>query len=382
MKVSMVIEQGPQTLNSWSTRMVDTAIQRYVVDKTRWHYEHGFVLKAITEAGKATGKLQYEQTVQKWVDRFVTPKGSIRTFRINEYNLDQIYSGKLLFPLYQQTGEERYHKAILLLMEQLKHQPRNESGGFWHKQIYPHQMWLDGIFMAGPFYAEYAQVFNEPAGFDDVAHQILLIEKHTRDPQTGLLYHAWDESRQQPWANPETGCSPHFWGRGMGWFAMAIVDVLDYFPQAHVQRPALIAILERMAQALLRVQDTATGLWYQVLDRAGSPGNYRESSASAMFIYAFAKGVRKGLLPPDYLLAVRRAYRGLLAHQIKVDSKGLLTLEGTCSVAGLGGQPYRDGSYDYYISEKIATNDPKGVGAFILAALEMENAGIKTPHLE
>ena len=231
--------------------------------------------------------------------------------------------------------------------------------------------------MAEPFYAEYSVTFDEPALLDDVVHQFILIEQHTRDPQSGLLYHAWDESKQQIWANPQTGCSPHFWGRAIGWYTMALVDVLDIFPESHAGYPTLVSILERLANALLRVQDAATGLWYQVADRPKSPGNYRETSVSAMLVYAFARAVRKGYLAPDYQFAAQRAYRGLLENMIKVDARGLLTLEGTCSVAGLGGEPYRDGSYEYYVAEPTAANDFKGVGPFILAALEMDASGTK-----
>lgn len=368
--------------STWSARMVDSVLRRYSLSGARWHYEDGLMLKAVAEAAEAKGNPNYHRFVLDWVDRLVTPKGSIRTYRLKEYNLDQIYPGRLFFPAYRQTGEERYREAIGLLREQLRRQPRTASGGFWHKQIYPNQMWLDGVYMAEPFFAEYASAFNEPADFEDVAHQIVLMEKQTRDPQTGLLYHAWDESRQQRWANPDTGCSPQFWGRGMGWFAMAVVDVMDYFPQEHTQRDVLKAILHRTAQALIRVQDDATGLWYQVLDRGGNPGNYLESSASAMFVYAFAKGVRKKLLADDYLPHARRAFRGLLENRIKMDSGGFLTLEGTCGVAGLGGKPYRDGSYEYYVGEETVVNDPKGVGSFILAALEMEAAGTSTSNPE
>ena len=260
----------------------------------------------------------------------------------------------------------------MCLRRQLAGHPRTRSGGFWHKHIYPNQMWLDGIYMAAPFYAEYARTFDEPDAFDDIAHQIILIEEHTRDPQTGLLYHAWDESKQQPWADPETGCSPHFWGRAMGWYAMAIVDVLDYFPENHPRREAIIAILRRVSDALTRVQDEATGLWFQVLDQREREGNYLESSASCMFVYALAKGVRKSYLPEQFLAAARRGYRGILQEFITVDATGLVSLDKTCAVAGLGGNPYRDGSFAYYVGEKVAANDYKGVGPFILASLEME----------
>jgi unsaturated rhamnogalacturonyl hydrolase len=284
----------------------------------------------------------------------------------------------LLFPLYRITGEQRYRQAIALVRNQLAHHPRTPSGGFWHKRIYPHQMWLDGLYMASPFYAEYAQVFREPAGFDDVVHQMCLIEEHTRDPHTGLLYHAWDESKQQRWANPVTGCSPHFWARAVGWYAMALVDVLDYLPEGQVGRSAVVAILLRLAEAVAKVQDPATGLWYQVLDQGSRAGNYLESSASCMFVYALAKAVRKAYLPADYAEVARRGYRGIVKHFITIDDQGQVNLERTCSVAGLGGDPYRDGSYEYYIGEPIATNDPKGVGAFILATVEIEDRLINT----
>jgi unsaturated rhamnogalacturonyl hydrolase len=358
----------------WSVRMADSVLRRFSADRTRWHYEEGLVVKAVADTGAAAGAARLNRFLRDWVDLWVTPDGDIRTYTIEEFNLDQVYPGRLLFPVWRQTGETRYRKAIELLREQLRRQPRTKSGGFWHKQIYPQQMWLDGIYMASPFYAEYASLFGDGAVFDDIAAQVALIEKHTRDPKSGLLYHGWDESRKQRWASPETGCSPNFWGRGMGWFAMAVTDLPDYFPPGHNGRTVLADILKRTARAVLAVQDPDTGLWYQVLDRAGSAGNYLESSASAMFAYAFAKAVRKKILPAVYLTAARKAFQGLLDHQITQDAEGGLSLNGICTVAGLGGDPYRDGSYRYYIGEKTAANDPKGVGAFILAALEMEAA--------
>jgi unsaturated rhamnogalacturonyl hydrolase len=295
---------------------------------------------------------------------------------VDDYNIDQINAGKLLFGAFERTGDVCYRKALELLREQMRTQPRNHSNGFWHKQIYPYQMWLDGIFMAGPFLAEYACRFEEPATFEEVVHQIMLIEQRTRDEKTGLLYHAWDESKQQRWCDPITGRSQYFWGRGIGWYVMAIVDVLDFLPREQAHRQDLIAILVHTAAALVKVQDEATGLWYQILDLPDRDGNYLEASASAMFVYAFAKAVREGYLAQDYLLSARRGYHGLLQNLIKIDSQGLLTLEKVCGGAGLGGEPYRDGSFEYYVTEKIIPNDPKGVGPFILAALEMERAGV------
>ena len=235
-------------------------------------------------------------------------------------------------------------------------------------------MWLDGLYMGEPFYAEYAATFHEDAAFDDIARQFVLMELHSRDTKTGLLYHGWDESKQQRWANPTTGRSPNFWGRAMGWYAMALVDVLDYFPEHHPQRRELLAILQRLATSVEKYQDRKSGLWYQVLDKAKAKGNYLEASASCMFVYALAKAVRHGYLPASYLSVARKGYQGITTRFIEAEPGGGVNLKGTVSVAGLGGNPYRDGSYEYYLSEKVVTNDPKGVGAFLLASVEMETA--------
>jgi len=365
-----------QKINTWSSRMVESTLQRYTPKDFSWNYDHGLQVYAIQKAGEATGEERYLKFVADWIDYFIQPDGSIRTYHMEDYNVDWVNSGKLLFGAYERVGDERYSKAIETLREQMRKHPRNNAGGFWHKLIYPYQMWLDGIYMAGPFLSEYALRYNESETFDDVVHQITLIEKHTRDPKTGLLYHAWDESKVQRWCDPETGLSKYFWGRAVGWFVMAIVDVLDHLPLDHARRSGLIAILDKIAAALVKVQDEATGLWYQILDLPDREGNYIEASASIMFVYAFAKGVRNAYLSQEYLLSARRGYHGVLQNLIKIDARGFLNLEKVCGGAGLGGEPYRDGSFEYYISERIIPNDPKGVGPFILAALEMERAGV------
>jgi len=321
---------------------------------------------------------RYFEYVKAYYDHHVDSSGQIPEYRLSEYNIDRINPGKPLFRLYRETGDERYLKAIHLLRSQMKTHPRTSEGGFWHKAIYPHQMWLDGIYMASPFLAEYAATFNEPDLFDDVANQVLLMEKRARDPKTGLLHHGWDESRSQRWADPETGLSPHFWGRSMGWYAMALVDILDFFPAGHPKQPELLAVLNRLAEAVVSVQDGATGLWYQVMDMGGREGNYTESSASSMLVYALAKAAGKGYLPPSYMEAARRGYQGILDHFIEVDADGLVNIHRACAVAGLGGDPYRDGSYEYYIKERIRSNDPKAVGPFILASLQMEKSGSRS----
>ena len=357
---------------AWSARMADSVIQRHTPDSARWHYHHGLVWLAIQQVGHRTGSPGYPTFVKDTADLFIDREGGIRTYDLEEYNLDQVYPGRPLFELYRATADERYKTAIFHLRRQLAGQPRLQAGGFWHKKIYPYQMWLDGLYMAGPFYAQFAATFNEPDSFDDIAHQFILVEQHTRDPRSGLLYHAWDESRQQRWADPLSGCSPHFWGRAMGWYLMALVDVLDDFPLAHPARPDLLAILARTTEAIAAVQDPASGAWYQILDLKDRPGNYLEASASAMFVYSIARGMRMGYLPDSYRGLVEKGYQGLLDNFISVDAQDLVSLGGICGTAGLGGAPYRDGSFEYYIGEAIVPNDYKGVGPFILASLEIE----------
>lgn len=365
----------------WSLRMASSALGRYSLSDGEWDYRDGLLFKAILHLWEQARDKHYWHCLKAYVDRHVDPSGVINGHSSEDFNLDQINPGKLLFPLYRATGREQYRTALWTLREQLRRHPRTQEGGFWHKQIYPHQMWLDGIYMAAPFYAEYAATFAEPAAFDDVAFQILTIEKHTRDPRTGLLYHAWDETHTQRWADPVTGCSPHFWSRAIGWFVMAIVDVLDLFPRELPARQELIAILQRTIQAVVRVQDPATGLWWQVVDQVERAANYREASGTCMFVYAIAKGVRRGYLDKSWLAPAARGFKGVIDHLLTVDRHGLVDLHGICASAGLGGNPYRDGSYEYYVGEQVATNDLHGVGAFIMAAIEMETAAVEPAQL-
>lgn len=343
----------------------------------RWTYEYGVVLKGVEGVWLMTGDGRYFEFIQKGIDSFVNPDGSIRTYNAADYNLDNILLGRTLLLLYKVTQQDKYLKAAGLLREQLKNQPRTSDGGFWHKKIYPNQMWLDGLYMGEPFYAEYAATMHDDGAFDDIAKQFILMETHSRDEKTGLLYHGWDESKQQRWANRLTGRSPNFWDRAMGWYGMALVDALDFYPQSHPKRAELIAILNRFAKAVKTYQDPKTGLWYQVLDKGTEKGNYLEASGSCMFVYALAKGVRMGYLPQEYFNVASKGYQGLRDRFVKIDS-GQTSLEGTVSVAGLGGNLYRDGSYEYYLSEKVVTNDPKGIGALLLASTEMEIASTQS----
>ncbi len=349
--------------------------------KWAWNYELGTLLEGMDSVWLNTADPRYFNYVKSSVDQFVDSDGSIATWKVEEYQLDNILLGRQLLLLYGVTQEPRYAKAAELLYQQLMHQPRTPSGGFWHKQRYPNQMWLDGLYMAEPFYAEYATTFHHPEAFSDITHQFVLIDKHARDPKTGLLYHGWDESRQERWADKQTGLSSQFWARAMGWYMMALVDTLSYYPADDPGQKELTAQLERDAAAVARYQDAATGLWYQVLDKSNAKGNYFESSASCMFVYALAKGVRRGYLPLSYLANAERGYRGILSHFIQTGPGNDVSLTETVKGAGLGGDPYRDGSYAYYIGEKVGTNDPKGVGALLMASTEMENSeNVKLGH--
>ena len=348
--LSVASSYGQTKPAAWSEKMAATVLRIWPDSlvmqpgqPVKWAYDEGVVLEGLTNLWKRTGQGKYFTFIQKSMDYFVTPDGSIRRYKQEDYNLDHVKNGRILLTLYKITGQEKYYQAATRLREQLKNQPRTREGGFWHKQIYPYQMWLDGLYMAQPFYAEYAATFNQPEAFADVANQFIYLEKHARDTQTGLLYHGWDESKQQRWANKTTGLSPHFWGRAMGWYGMALVDVLEYFPADHPQRPTLVAILNRFAAAVARVQDGA-GLWYQILDKPTGPGNYREASASAMMVYTLAKAVRLGWLPAKYEAVAQKGYAGLQQEFIKTDANGQVNLAGTVCVAGLGGHPYRDGS--------------------------------------
>jgi unsaturated rhamnogalacturonyl hydrolase len=321
--------------------------------------------------GASTHDPKYATYIKNSIDSLVRSDGSIAGYAPTEYNLDQINEGRALFALSDRTHDPRYSKAIDQLREQLHTQPRTAEGGFWHKQIYPQQMWLDGLYMAEPFYAEYAKRHGDTTAMNDVVRQFLLVARHLRDPKTGLYYHAWDSVHQQPWADSATGLSKNFWGRAVGWYLMAAMDVLDYLPATHRNRPELIRVVQQLVDAVARVQDPVTGVWWQVLDQPNRAKNYLEASGSSMFTYAFAKGARLGVLAPSYRERAMRAFDGMIANFVSVGADGLVSINGICKVAGLGGNPPRDGSYEYYVSEPVVSNDYKGVGAFILAAHEL-----------
>ncbi|WP_320129142.1 glycoside hydrolase family 88 protein [uncultured Sphaerochaeta sp.] len=342
----------------------------------RWHYEHGLVIHSCLLAGEMAQVEDFYDWAYGLYDPLIGPDGEIVSYRKGEYNLDQINAGRNLFYLYAKSGEKRFYLAAKLLKEQLEDQPRTLSGVYWHKEIYPWQIWLDGVYMQGPFYAQYCKEFNEPKGFDDIAAQIQVVYKTLRDSKTGLLYHAYDESRGQRWSDKDTGLSPHFWGRALGWFCMAILDTLDFLPMDHPERENLYEIMNSLIPAFLKVQGKK-GMWYQVLDKGDMAGNYEETSCTSMFCYTLFKAVRLGIVRDPAMRETCLAKAGLAMEDMKTtylrkDDQGQLHLGGICSVAGLGGNPYRDGSFRYYIQEKVVEDDFKGVGPFLLACIEEE----------
>ncbi len=347
----------------------------------KWSYDLGVVYEGFEGIWKRTGDATYFKTMQKSMDSYLGKDGSINNYKQTDFNIDNVKNGRTLLMLYKVTGQQKYFKAATLLWDQLQQQPRTKEGGFWHKKIYPNQMWLDGLYMGEPFYAEYAALVKNDKAFDDIANQFIWMEKNSRDLKTGLMYHGWDESREEQWANKKTGLSPHFWARAMGWYGMALVDVLDNFPSNHPKRKELLAILARYAVAVQKVQDVKSGLWYDILDKPLGKGNYHEASASSMFVYTYAKAVRKAYLPKTYFAIADKGYKGIKTSFVERIDADRINLKGTVSVSGLGGKPYRDGSYEYYLSEKVVVNDPKGVGAFLLAANEMELAALPKPGL-
>lgn len=363
-----------------SLAMARSVKARYTQGMMRWHYEHGLVIQACLAVGQHYREDEFLAWAYGMYDPLIAKDGQIATYREGEYNLDQINAGRNLFPLYESTKEERFLLAAQRLKEQLLHQPRTLSGVFWHKEIYPWQIWLDGLYMQGPFNAQFAMQFGKGEDLDDLIAQVQSVYQLLRDPVTGLLYHAYDESRGMRWSDPDTGLSPHFWGRAVGWFCMALVDIYEILGQGHPHRKVLGSILGSVLDSVLSFQDR-TGLWYQVLDKGGVRGNYLESSASSMFATVLFKAVRFGIVTESkekerYLNQARKALEELNRRYLRQDGLGQLHLGGICTVAGLGGNPYRDGSFAYYVSEAVAEDDFKGVGPFILALLEAERAAL------
>lgn len=367
----------------WSVRMANSVMhisdtlqlyeQKNYPEKNysqgEWDYDVAYMGAAIAKLDTVDKK--YFNYMKDYIDHFVQEDGSVMGYQKEEYNIDRISPARNIITLYNRTKEEKYKIAMEQFVDQMRTHPKTDSGGYWHKNIYPNQMWLDGLYMGSPFLAEYAKEFNHPEWFNVITHQFLLVYKKTYDPKTGLLHHAQDESRQQKWADPITGRSEHFWGRSIGWYLMGIVDVMDYLPEDHPDRETILTHFKTTIDAVLKVRDKESGVWYQILDMPDKKGNYLEGSCSAMFTYAIAKGANKGYLDESYKTIANNCFDSVIKSLITIGEDGYLTLENVCGGAGLGGNPYRDGSFEYYVSEPIVPNDCKGVAAFIDAALEL-----------
>jgi unsaturated rhamnogalacturonyl hydrolase len=339
---------------------------------TAWGFELGIVLAGMNAVWSATNDPKYLDYVQHAVDDYVQPDDIIASYDPQAYSLNNILIGRQLLTLYRVTHQEKYKRAAEKLRQQIATQPRTASGGVWHSRATPNLMLLDDQFMLAPFYAEYAATFHEPQDLDDIVKQFTLLEQHTRDATTGLMYHGWDESRTAPWANVSTGTSPNLWARGMGWYLMALVDTLPYVPEHDPHHAVLLAMLRRAAAAVKRAQDPQSSLWYQILNKPGEKQNYIESSSVLMFTYAFAKGARLGYLPKPYAVASTRAWKAVRLRFIQTAASGDVKITGTVTHIALGTSAADDGSDDYYLRAPVVDDDPKGIGAFLLAGSEME----------
>jgi unsaturated rhamnogalacturonyl hydrolase len=350
--------------------MAESIMSRKPISYGGWNYETGTILRGFEDLYKVTGDERLFTYLKATIDSVVSSTGVINGFKESDYNIDEVKEGTTLLYLYAKTGEERYKQAADALRNQLANHPRTNDGGFWHKNKYPWQMWLDGLYMGQPFYVQYSLMFDEVANFDDVFKQLTQMEAHGLDPKTGLLYHAWDESGNSSWANATTHQSPIFWSRSLGWYVMALVDVLDHFPAERAeQRQVLIGILQRQIMALAPFQDE-DGVWWQVTNRVGDSANWQESSATAMYVYAIAKGMRKGYLGEENTAMLNNAWAGLNKVFIVQNSNDTLTLTKTCEGTSVGS------SYSYYTARRGLDNDTKGLGPYLLAGAEMILRGV------
>lgn len=366
--IDELVEKSTVDVPAWN---IEKALEGKAVG---WNYIDGCMILALLEIYQTTGEEKYYEFANAFIDHRVREDGSISGYSVDEYNLDNVNAGKTLFALYDINGKEKYRRAIDLIYSQVQTQPRTAEGNFWHKKIYPNQVWLDGMYMAQPFYMEYETRFNGKKNYEDIFGQFHNVIEHMRDPETGLYYHGYDASRTVFWCDKETGLSQNFWLRALGWYSMALLDTLDkcevcrecekeyeYLKQAFVD----------LTDSMLKLQDES-GLWYQLPALGGKEPNYLETSGSAIMAYSLLKGVRLGFLPEDYRVYGLKAFRGICNAYLK-EKNGQLSLGGICLVAGLGpaDNPRRDGSFAYYVSEPVVEDDAKGVGPLLLAYTEM-----------
>lgn len=352
----------------YATELCGTMMRKYAAKDIppvgKFHYHQGVFLSGMYHVYEVCGEEKYYGYVKDWVDSLVDENGAVRD--LDRTMLDGIQPGILLFPLYRRTGDRRYKAALDTLMPILRDWPCNPVGGFWHTEKFQNEMWLDGLYMAGPLEAQYSAEFGEASYIETAVKQIILMRNHMQDKDTKLLYHGWDYFKKCSWANKETGLSPEVWGRALGWYVVAILDILTFLPENHPKRQEIIDIEREVLAAIARYQDTESGMWYQVVDKGGQDGNWLESSCSALFSYALAKAVRMGVMDKAYLDAARRGFGGIVRHSLAEDGGGLLMKDiciGTCIC-----------DYNKYISRPTSVNDLHGVGAFLLLCAELAKA--------
>ena len=348
----------------------------------KWNYIDGCMLKAIMDLYYATKNKKYFDFAKNYIDFFIGEDGLIVGYNPDEYNCDNINMGKILFDLYRaDTNEsEKYKKAILQLHSQLKGHPRISTGNFWHKKIYPNQVWLDGLYMVQPFFMEYTMLFNDKLGYEDIFNQFKNVDELMKDPKSGLLYHGYDESRQMFWADKQTGLSKNFWTRSIGWYAMALVDTMEKFDKQPSDEYNIFKTwLKDLTDALLKFKDPETGMFFQVTNALSYPGNYLETSGTCAIAYAFMKGARLGYLPDNYFDHGKKIFEAVVELKLVTDitspgqNSDTFLLKDICLVAGLGGMPGkgdyqpRDGTIEYYLSEPRVNNDAKGVAPFLFS---------------
>jgi unsaturated rhamnogalacturonyl hydrolase len=366
---------------AWPIRIANSVRLLYpkAPELGNWNYTDGIIVDALYEIASQTGREDDFNYIRQYLDHFVSPEGKLdpEAYPFELFSLDRIRPASTLLWMYERTGEGKYLAAARYVATQLDKQPRTTDGGYWHRSTYPNQMWLDGIYMADVFAVQFGARTNQPRYFDEAVRQITLIYRHTHDPKTGLCYHGWDETRSRPWADRETGTSPEFWGRAMGWYVMAMADVMDWLPADHSGRKEVLPIFQSLCQSLLKYQDRDTGMWYQIIDKPAAPKNYVETSCSLMFAYAMARGAQRGWLAPEYREHALRATRGVLNRQVDLLAGNRMDIRGTVQVGSLGGD---GGFYDYYVRVPVVTNDQKSIGAFMhlsMALSEIANpAGV------
>jgi unsaturated rhamnogalacturonyl hydrolase len=364
--------------------MTDTAIIKNYFDnflsnyknyQTYFNYEDGCVLMACKEMYSATGETHYKDFIINYLNKIITVDGIITNYEFGKYNIDSTNSGKLLFFAYDETGDEKYRKAIEFIMNELRNHPRTQSGNFWHKKLYPNQVWLDGLYMAQPFYTEYETRYGEKRRYDDIISQFRFVREKMFDETAKLYYHAIDTKKELFWCDKNTGLSPNFWLRAEGWLLLAIVDSIEKMsPEIFEMYKYLCDLFKEAIDGILPYK--TDNMFFQLIAKADLTGNYLETSGSSMVACAIMKGVRLGILSEEKYKNIGREIFESITDKKLQNENGEFCLCDIVEVGGLGGASMRDGSDSYYLSEKRVKDDSKGVGPYIMAFAEYLRGGL------